>query len=56
MEDGCFSTLAEVLHKEENSSNEEIRQLVNMLSFVIDSSLVPPDVDRKARELLEKYI
>lgn len=56
MEDGCFDTLSEVIRKEEESAGEEIRRLVDMLSLVIDSSLVPPDVDRKARELLKNYM
>jgi len=55
-EDGCFDTLSEVIRKEEESAGEEIRRLVDMLSLVVDSSLVPPDVDRKARELLKNYM
>jgi hypothetical protein len=56
MEDGCFDTLSEVICKEEESAGDEIRRLVDMLSLVVDSSLVPPDVDRKARELLKNYL
>jgi hypothetical protein len=56
MEDGCFDTLSEVIRKEEESAGEEIRRLVDMLSLVVDSSLVPPDVDRKARDLLKNYM
>ena len=56
MEDSCFDTLSEVIRKEEESAGEEIRRLVDMLSLVVDSSLVPPDVDRKARELLKNYM